>query len=208
MIGWIWRRWLNRQTSLLTLLGATPGFAGEKADRWWPVQALPNGVARTENQQEFPAPLLAVQMMVQSVAGLAAKSVNEARGDEMIWVQNGNIDLEDWHNRMLALHPEVEKRGTFGPWALVDRYAKRGIIKGYILYRLDKSPGGSNAYRPGMDCSVNVATGLAGLLDGIIVDEELENEAKRHGLKVLLDARSKTQAWCFQTYKDQFNRRM
>ena len=84
---------------------------------------------------------------------------------------------------MLALHPEVEKRGTFGPWALVDRYAKRGIIKGYILYRLDKSPGGSNAYRPGMDCSVNVATSLAGLLDGIIVDEELENEAKRHGLK-------------------------
>jgi hypothetical protein len=65
-----------------------------------------------------------------------------------------------------------------------------------------------NGYRPGMDCSVNVATSLAGLLDGIIVDEELEKEAKGHGLKLLLDARSKTQAWCFQAYKDQFNRRM
>jgi len=59
-----------------------------------------------------------------------------------------------------------------------------------------------------MDCSVNVATSLAGTLNGILVDENLEAEAKAHDLKLLLDARDKTQSWCFETYKDRFNRRM
>jgi len=147
-------------------------------------------------------------MMVQSVAGLAAKAVNESKGDEMVWVSNGNVDLENGYDRLFTLHPEVEKRGAVEPWALVDRYAKRGVIKGYILYRRDQSKGESNTYRPGMNCSVNVATSLAGLLDGIIVDEELQNEAKAHGLQLLLDVREKTQDWCFQAYKERFNRRM
>jgi hypothetical protein len=69
-------------------------------------------------------------------------------------------------------------RGTFGPWDLVDRYAKHGLIKGYILYRSDASKGETSQHRPGMDCSVNVATSLAGLLDGIIVDESLEADTR------------------------------
>jgi hypothetical protein len=147
-------------------------------------------------------------MLIQSVAGLAAKAVNEGRGDEMVWVESGNQDVEDWFARVLAAHPALKKSGAFGPWELVERYSRKGIIKGYILYRLDRSQGEINAYRPGMDCSVNVATSLAGLLDGIIVAEELEADAKAHGLRLLLDARDKTQLWCFQTYKARFNRRM
>jgi hypothetical protein len=44
---------------------------------------------------------------------------------------------------------------------------------------------------------VNVATSLAGLLGGIIVDEKLEKKAKSHGLTMLMDVRDKTQQWCF-----------
>jgi hypothetical protein len=36
-------------------------------------------------QPEFPASRVALQMMAQSVAGLAAKAVNEGRGDELVW---------------------------------------------------------------------------------------------------------------------------
>ncbi len=147
-------------------------------------------------------------MMVQSVAGLAAKSVNQDQGDELVWVSNGDGDLEKWYTRLLAKHPGLETPGTYEPWGLVDRYTKRGIIKGYILYRSDKSKGENNADRPGMNCSVNIATSLAGILDGVIVDEDLEKEAKAHGLKLLLDVREKTQLWCFQTYKNQFNHRI
>jgi hypothetical protein len=159
-------------------------------------------------QPALPSSQAGLQMMVQSAAGLAAKAVNEARGDEMVWVDNGNPDLEDWLGRLLAVRPALQRSGTFGPWELVDRYAKKGIIKGYILYRLDRSQGEVNVYRAGMDCSVNVATSLAGVMGGIIVAEELEADAKAHGLKLLLDARDKTQLWCFQTYKARFNRRM
>jgi hypothetical protein len=193
---------------LLLFLSAYSSRAGSIEDRWWPLQVVPKAIVRTENQQEFPEPHAALQILVQSIAGLAAKAVNEKRGDELVWVDNGKGDLEEWYLRFLARHPNVEKHGIFSPWQLVDRYAQRGLIKGYILYRFDKSKGGSNTYRPEMDCSVNVATSLSGLLDGIIVDEALEAEARKHGLKLLIDVRKKTQTWCFQTYKDQFNRHM
>ena len=170
---------------------------------------MPKALVRTKSQIEFPDLRASRDMMVQSVAGLAAKGVNEGRADEMVWVAvDDNVDVEDWFARLLQRHPQLEMRGTFGPWDLVDRYAKQGLIKGYILYRADPSKGEINEHRPGMDCSVNVATSLAGLLDGIIVDERLEPEAKAHGLTLLLDVRDKTQAWCFQTYQDRFNRRM
>ncbi len=146
--------------------------------------------------------------MVQSVAGLAAKSVNEGRGHEMVWVATDTVDMQDWLDRFLKRHPEVELRGTVGLWDLVDRYAKTGVIQGYILYRADCSKGEINQHRRDMDCSINVATSLAGLLNGITVDEGLEAAAQAHGLKMLVDARDKTQAWCFDTYQGQLNRRM
>ncbi len=178
-------------------------------NRWWPVQAMPKALVRLKRANE-PSPLTeACEMMAQSVAGLAAKAVNEGHADEMVWMEvTDNVDLEDWYARLLKREPQLKVRGEFGPWGLVDRYTKQGLIKGYILYRRDPSKGEINEYRPGMDCSVNVATSLAGLLDGIIVDESLEKEAKGHGLTLLLDARDKSQAWCFETYKDRFNRRM
>src|SRR5262249_41027426 len=85
---------------------------------------------------------------------------------------------------------------------------KSGVVKGYILYSLDRSRGPINDRRRGMDLSVNVATTAAGLLDGVLIDEQLEAEARKRGLERLLDARGKTQALCFATYKPQLNRRM
>jgi hypothetical protein len=170
--------------------------------RWWPTQAVPKALVRTRPSGA------STDIMIQSVAGLAAKAVNDGRGDEMIWVTTGSVDVEDWFGRLLKRHPSLTVRGTFDPWTLVDRYARRGIIKGYILYRSDTSKGAINEHRAAIDCSVNVATSLAGILDGIIVDESLEAQAQQHGLKRLIDVRNKTQAWCFDTYKEQFSRNM
>jgi hypothetical protein len=175
--------------------------------RWWPVQALPKALVRLE-QNDFPPPRGSYEMMAQSVAGLAAKAVNEGRSDEMVWIGSANAGLEEWLDRLLARNPDLQMRGVVSFWDLVDLYAKKGIIKGYILYKSDGSKGGLNEHRSGMDCSVNVATSLAGLVDGIIVDERLEREAKAHGLTRLIDVRGKTQAWCFENYRDQFNRRI
>src|SRR5258705_77004 len=175
---------------------------------WWPVQTMPKALVRTSPQNDFPAPRASSEMMVQSLAGLAARAVNDNRGDELVWVGTDNVDVEDWLARLLKRYPQVEMRGVFDPWTLVYRYTKRGIIKGSSLYRADASKGAINEHRPGMDCSVNVATSLAGILDGIIVDEALEAQAQQHGLKRLIDVRDKSQAWCFETYREQFRRTM
>ena len=191
---------------VIAAAGAVVGRADEV--RWWPVQTLPHAVVRTENWQRFPAPHQAHHALMQSVAGLAAKAVNENRADELVWIGTGNADLEDWYQRFLNRWPSVEQRGTWSCWDLVDRYVRNGVIKGYILYAEDKSAGELYRRRPDIDRSINVATSLAGLLDGVVVEERLEAQAQSHGLKCLADARGKTAAWCFETYKDRFNRRM
>jgi hypothetical protein len=200
----IWKISLIRLVLVMPLV-SFPATADE--NRWWPVQAAPKALVRLQDDQ-LPEPRAASEMTAQSVAGLAAKAVNESRGDEMVWIGIDNADVEDWLARLLKRRPQMETPRTVALWDLVDRYASNGIIKGYILYRWDHSKGQLGQHRQGMDCSVNVATSLAGILEGIIVDESVEGEAMRHGLKRLADVRGKTQAWCFENYRDRFNRHM
>lgn len=186
-----------------TQANADPSGKDKDPDRWWPIQAMPRGIVRTRGHNTF-----AEEMLVQSMAGLAAKAVNQTEGDELVWVTSGNINLEAWYQTFLEAHPTIQVRGTLDPWELVDRYAKKGIIKGYILYAQDRSKGRLNEHRKGMDLSVNVATSLVGILGGVLIEESLETKAQAQGLSLLLDARGKTQAWCFETYKDRFNRKL
>jgi hypothetical protein len=212
----------SAHTSILVLLiitagecrGAGPATQGPKIDvarndeaRWFPTQTLPRALVRTDPDERHARPL-GVQMMLQSVAGLAAGAVNNGRAEEVVWVASGNADVERWGAQLLERTPSIRRRGVFQAWDLVDRYRDRGLIKGYILYRLDQSPGNLNEHRVKMDLSVNVATSLAGLLDGIIIEEGLEAQASAHGLKLLVDVRNKTQKWCFETYKARFNPRL
>ncbi|MBS0265500.1 MAG: hypothetical protein JSS02_26445 [Planctomycetes bacterium] len=180
------------------------GMAQAEENRWWPTQGLPRVVVKAVSRQSSRG----LQMLEQSVAGLAAGAVNRQTGDELVWVATGNLDCEAWYSAFLREHADLEYRGEFDTWDLVDRFVQRGLIKGYILYAQDTSAGEINDHRQGMNRSVNVATSLAGLLDGILIDESLEAEARGKGLKLLLDVRDKSQAWCFQNYQDQFHRRL
>jgi len=86
-------------------------------------------------------------MMVQSVAGLAAKAVNEGRGDEMVWVGTDNFDIKDWFGRLTKRHPKLETRALLSPWELVDRYVKdRALVEATrlvgIAHRTGRQPGG------------------------------------------------------------------
>jgi len=76
---------------------ATPSAIKPRVDhesRWWPPQAMPKALVRTPNGNDFPAPRASSEMMVQSVAGLAAKAVNDGRGDEMVWVGTEKVARE------------------------------------------------------------------------------------------------------------------
>ncbi len=186
--------------------------------RWWPVQRPPAGVLRTRDFGRFErvispgggstsGTLGATHMLVQSVAGLAAMGVKAGITDEMVWISINSPDYALWYDG-IVVRLGLEERGTFTPWELIERFLGQGMIQGYILYSYDYSEGDLYTNRRDMDRSVNVATSLAGLLGGILIEEGQEEQAKALGLEMLLDARGKNMKWCFDTYKDQFNRRM
>jgi hypothetical protein len=207
----ILRRFIYSGLASLLFIRAASGAIPAAQHGWWPAQALPAALVCTTPMASWPGGTgdSPMQMLVQSVAGLAAQAVNARTGDELVWVTSGNIDIEEWGRRFRVDHPSIVVRDTLPPWSLVERYARRGLIKGYVLYRFDRSqPVDGAKLRPDMDLSVNVATSVAGILGGILVDESLEAEAKKHGLSLLLDARGKTQQWCFDTYRDRFTRQM
>jgi len=197
-----------RRALVLVIFAVFTANASAQDGRWWPSQAVPKGLVRTIEQNTFPAPAIVHEMLVQSVAGLAAKSVNDGRGDELVWVATTNVELEHWYTLQTKRRPELEIRGTLEPWELVDRYVRKGIIKGYILYAADQSHRPNFEHATRMNQSVNVATSLAGLLDGVLIDESLQKQAEAHGLKLLIDARNLSPTDCFAKYKDRFNRRL
>src|SRR5271169_1730989 len=88
----------------------------------------------------------------------------------------------------------VPPGGSF--WRL-EQVADLLVVWRGVGRRLDQG----NACGPGMDFSINIATSLAGLLGGIVVDEALQGDANARGLKLLLDVREKTHiqtptGWC------------
>lgn len=198
----------------LLLLCASMGWAADSdSDYWWPTQAVPKALVCVDyhggsmlNSATQAGPIEPLGMLAESLAGLAAKAVNEKRSDELVWLDmNKHADYEDWLKRATK-RLKLKMRGTFSTWELLDRCVKRDIVKGYVLYRYDTSIGDLYAHRANMDRSVNVATSMAGLLDGVLIDESIEAEAKKHGLRLLFDARKVSQNECFQKYRNRFSR--
>lgn len=164
--------------------------------RWLPAQKAPAGLVTTT----LAANQVLEYNLVQSLCGLAAKAVNAGQLDEMIWVNRSEPSYLEWFKRMRArLKPTI--RGEFGPWELVARYRDKKIIKGYILYKAPQGRGDSP------DPSFNVATVLAGLKQGILVEESQEQKAKALGLTLLEDARGKRPEDVYAQVKGSLNQR-
>jgi len=102
-------------------------IAPGQTDRWWPIQKVPKAIVAKNSRG------VAYSFLLQSFAGLAAKSVNKNRNDELVWIETSNADIEGWLTRFKKRQPLIESRGTFDAWQLVERFAKRGVIKAYNL---------------------------------------------------------------------------
>ena len=182
-------------------MSALVARAQDPSPNWFPKQAVPStlvkvGASTTEGS-----------VLAHSIAGLAAKAVNEGTGDELVWYEVGNPDYKQWLTLWLQHNPTVKVESGVDEWQLLDRFVKKGLVKGYILYKTDKSGGGINEWRSGMDTSVNVATSASGILHAVLIDESQEDRARQHGLKQVLDARDKSQDWCFDHYRSFFDRK-
>ncbi len=188
---------------------AAPPAAGG-AGYGWPEQAAPRGLVEATYAAFHPVggrdPGLSPEhMLVESIAGLAAQAVNDRRGDELVWVSGPyGRDYRTWHDGLVK-RLDLEDRGTFDPWQLLDRFRKAGVVRGYVLYTFDASAGKPTEERRGVDESANVATSVAGVLGGVLISADLEPRARAAGLPLLMDVRGKTPAWCFGQFRGRLN---
>jgi len=144
-------------------------------------------------------------MTFETAAGLAALAAIEGDNRVLLYEDVPSTGYQKWTRMMTdVVKPRVE--GPMDPWQAVARLRDRGIVKGYILFRYDTHDRPFHSLGE-IDESANVATSLAGVLGGIAVSEGLEAKAQELGLPLLLDARDKTEQWCFDTYAERFTTR-
>lgn len=169
--------------------------------RFWPIFPRPQVVLTVAS---VPTPDHAV--LLQTLAGLSARPDPRNSPREVIWVPAGHPEYVRLYESMVR-RTGARVSGPHSVWSLADRFRARGMLRGYILYRRDTSARPLHAEGPA-DVSVNVATSLCAPLNAVAVSEELEQEAQRHGLTRLLDARNLTEEQCFTEYQHSFSRRV
>jgi len=143
-------------------------------------------------------------MVLESAAGLAARATLAGRCRTLVWEQLGNDGYERWYAAYCRDHrPE---RIAVSLDEVVARLRDLRIVRGYALYRADRSDRGLHEAGP-MDVGANVATSLAGKLGAVVVSERLESRFRALGLRRLFDARGVTEDECLARYGRWLSRR-
>jgi hypothetical protein len=132
-------------------------------------------------------------MLLESAAGLAARAVLQGKADSLIYEEVDNDGYQRWFAEFLRAHNPKVRRLTFDE--MLAALKQQGIVRGYILYRLEKSTRPLHSAGK-LDESANVATSLAAPFKGLIVSERLQDRVEKAGFKSLFDARDKTESWC------------
>ncbi|MFV0416853.1 MAG: hypothetical protein ACK5NG_10870 [Chthoniobacterales bacterium] len=192
-------------------------------ERWWPHQAagrelvvidshsLKRPEAEKKPEREHGPPLL---MLAESLSGLAARAVNEGRGDQLLWIAPGEEEpYNEWRQRLIR-RTGMQEVQTNDIWQLVKNFQEKDIVKGYVLFRAEDTgreerlalEEEGKAEAAPMNESCNVATVMAGLLNGVLIEESLEAKAKAAGLSLLFDARDKTEKEVFEKNQKALNR--
>ncbi len=166
----------------------------------WPLQRIPRRVIVCELPDQW-----AEAMLLESLSGLAAQAVNEERFDALVWIRDPNSRSYARHFEAVLDRLDISDTMTMGVWELADYLKKERVVKGYVLYRKDGWSGPLYTRRDDIDLSANVATVYAGILQGILVDETMESEVRRHGFRLLKDARYETPEQCFVLNKALLN---
>jgi hypothetical protein len=181
----------------LAMLANVAASAGEpvalRIHRYWPRFPRPTTIVTTQlvcnNDEAF---------VLQSVSGLAARAALTGRNRELVWYPINHPAYDRWHADMLK-RTRAREVSLPDVWAVVERFRKAGIVKGYVLFRHDTTK--RNYHERGdHEPSPNVATVMAARLGGILVAEAAEARAKEMGLALLGDSRGVTEEECFERW--------
>ncbi len=181
-------------------------FATSAEEVVWPEFPLPEKVfsqPRPDTDEE--------RVVQQTLAGVAARAAREKIGDgSYLWIEPMDshadypMNFATWRDRTGVPVEPVDG----DVWSLVEHYRDQGVLRGYVLYREDRSDTPVNERIPPEELSLNMATSLGGPLRAIAVDESIEEKARAAGLERLEDVREKSYAWLLAEYGDYFNRRI
>lgn len=201
----------------LGLTSFLSGFAGtpETDDHWWPKQSRPESL-QVLQAGEFVTLARAAgltdpedigrnpyHMLATSLSGLAAQSVNNGAAGPMIWIsKRDNASYREWFKRLKERTGLSTSEGKL--LTLLSELSAKGVVKGYILY--SSNPIDRKEKEGPGDESVNAATMLAGLLQGVLADESIQGDVDRLGLKMLYDARGVKEEAVFEKEKSRLNR--
>lgn len=167
--------------------------------RWWTRFPVPHKIYRCSLAKHAS---YADRIAAETLSGVVALHARTAGSGSMIWLTMHNKNYTRWRKLFLAhYHKEVNFLRAPGQlWALVRRFHKLGIIRGYILY---STPG----RHPSHDISVNWATTLCASFHAIAITPALLPKARACGLRMMADARGKTFHWLLARLGDHFSHR-
>lgn len=146
-----------------------------------------------------PAMSINKKIMIGTLSGIVAQTKPEI----YIRVKDNKasqIWLEDLKESYGITYDETHKDDL---WWFVSHF--KNHLNGYILHDTIQN----DPEDPDKDGSVNVAVSLSGILKGIAIDPALEEQAKKSGLKKLVDVRGKDEEWLLEEWKKgtyEFNR--
>lgn len=137
-------------------------------NNWWPYQKAPENILICSFEKSEAN-------LAQSLSGVVTQALNENLTGDGIWLKT---DVEGYDNylKMLAKRTGIVRLEEYDVWSLIERYSKKSIIKGYVLYNQKRG-----------DASINLATVKCGLLKAVMIDLSQEQEAVRLGLQKLFD---------------------
>jgi len=142
-------------------------------------------------------------MLLESAAGLAGRRVMQGKWDTLIYENFPNEGYQQWFvEYSKAKKAEVTRMGLD---ELVAALKQAGVARGYLLYRYEQSARPLHTAGK-LDESANVAASLAVAHQGLVVSERLVERMEKLGLGRLLDARDRTESWCFAEHE--FSRRV
>lgn len=161
---------------------------------WWPEQVAPTEVISIA-QPSDPAE----RVLVEGLAGLWARAVNEGRGHSLLWIDR-SVYYPDWKNETVERLAATQRTISFQ--GLLRESSRNGYLDGFVVYQLGPSGASSGG---ALDHSINIATMLAGVLDAAIVDVSLVDQMLARGLTQLADARTMTYEQVWTQYADQLD---
>ena len=175
----------------------------EKEYDWWPAQKKPLKIIICEYDEKAVLDC----MLAESLAGIAAKSVNKGQNDELVWFEIDSPFYTEWFKKLGKRlgNPEIVRMKV---WELLGHFHKKRMINGYVTYSYDNGEGQVYQNRENVDKSANIATTVAGILTAVIADKSQTERLKKIGISELYDARGKEYDEVYAEFKDSLSSKM